>query len=44
MSPPPFGAKANTALVNEALAKLLCHNLCCLIAAWYALDIESVFK
>ena len=28
---------------NEALAKLLCHNLCCLISAWYELGIEPVF-
>ena len=25
---------------NEALAKILCHNLCVLISAWYELGIE----
>jgi hypothetical protein len=28
---------------NEVLAKILCHNLCCLISAWYELGIEPVF-
>jgi transposase len=36
-------SKTDTAMVNEALAKLLAHNLCCLIAAWYELGIEPVF-
>ena len=27
-------SKTDTAMVNETLAKLLCHNLCCLISAW----------
>jgi transposase len=36
-------SKTETAMVNEALAKILCHNLCCLVSAWYELGIESVF-
>jgi hypothetical protein len=30
-------------MVNETLAKLLCHDLCCLISAWYELGVEPVF-
>ncbi len=30
-------------MVNEALAKLLAHNLCCLISAWYELNIDPTF-
>jgi transposase len=33
-------SKSDTSMRNEALAKILCHNLCCLISAWYELDIE----
>lgn len=36
-------SKTDTAMKNEALAKFVCHNLCCLISAWYELDIEPVF-
>jgi transposase len=36
-------SKTDTAMTNEVLAKILCHNLCCLIAAWYELGIEPVF-
>ncbi len=36
-------SKSETALLNETLAKLLCHNLCCLISAWYELGIEPIF-
>ena len=25
------------------LAKILCHNLCCLVSAWYELGIEPTF-
>jgi hypothetical protein len=35
-------SKTETAQVNETLAKLLGHNLCCLISAWYELGIEPV--
>jgi hypothetical protein len=30
-------------LVDEELVKLLAHNLCCPISAWYELGIEPVF-
>jgi hypothetical protein len=33
-------AKTNIAMRNEALAKVLAHNLCCVISAWYELKIE----
>jgi transposase len=36
-------SKTDTAMKNEALCKLLAHNLCCLIAAWYELGIEPTF-
>ncbi len=31
------------AQVNEILAKLICHNLCCLVHATYELGIEAEF-
>lgn len=31
-------------MVNEALAKLLCHNLWCLVSVWYELGVEPVFN
>ena len=36
-------SKTDTAMVNEALAKVLCHNICCLIQIQYELGIEPVF-
>ena len=36
-------AKTDTAQVNEALMKVLCHNICVLIRAMYALGITPVF-
>jgi transposase len=36
-------SKTDAAQVNESLAKLLCHNVCCLISAWYELDIDPTF-
>jgi transposase len=33
-------ARTDTAMRNEVLAKVLCHNLCCVIQAWYELGIE----
>jgi transposase len=36
-------SKTDTAMVNEALAKVLCHNLCCLIQSHYELGIEATF-
>jgi hypothetical protein len=34
--------KSEVAAKNEVLAKLLCHNICCLISAIYELDLEPV--
>jgi hypothetical protein len=36
-------SKTDAAMVNEALAKILCHNLCCLIQSHYELGIEAKF-
>jgi transposase len=36
-------SKTDTAMVNEALAKILCHNICCLIQSHYELGIVPVF-
>jgi transposase len=33
-------AKTDVAMRKEALAKILCHNICCLISAWYELKID----
>lgn len=35
--------KTDAALVNEALCKILCHNLCVLIQEQHELGIEAVF-
>ncbi len=36
-------SKTETAMVNEVLCKLLCHNLCCLIQSACELGIEATF-
>jgi transposase len=36
-------SKTDIAMKNEALCKILCHNICCLISAFYELGIESTF-
>jgi transposase len=36
-------SKTDTAMANEALAKVLCHNICCLIQSHYELGINPVF-
>jgi len=36
-------SKTKTAQVNEALCKILCHNLCCLIQSMYELEIKPDF-
>jgi transposase len=36
-------SKTDTAMVNEALAKLLCHNIVCVIHEMYELGIEPIF-
>ena len=35
--------KTETAQINEALCKVLAHNLCCLIQSIYELGIEATF-
>ena len=36
-------SKTDTAMINEALCKVLCHNLCCLIQSTHELGIEASF-
>src|SRR4051812_7517967 len=36
-------SKTDTAMVNEALCKVLCHNLCCVIQSTYELGVEATF-
>jgi hypothetical protein len=36
-------SKTDTAMVNEALCKILCHNVCCLIQSHYELGVEATF-
>lgn len=36
-------SKSDTAMMNEVLCKILAHNLCCCISAWYELGIEPQF-
>jgi hypothetical protein len=36
-------SKTAVAQVNELLCKILCHNLCCLVQAFYELRIEAEF-
>ena len=36
-------SKSPTAMVNEALCKVLCHNLCCLIQSTHELGVEATF-
>lgn len=35
--------KNYTANMNEILCKVLCHNLCCLIAAYFEFNVEATF-
>ena len=35
-------AKTDAAMRNEALAKILCHNIACCISAWYELKIDPM--
>jgi hypothetical protein len=36
-------SKTETAQINEALCKVLAHNLCCVIQSFYELGIEASF-
>ena len=36
-------SKTDTAMVNEALCKVLCHNVVCLIQSMFELGIEATF-
>jgi hypothetical protein len=36
-------SKTKTAQINEALSKVLCHNLCCLIQSMYELNVKPGF-
>jgi Transposase DDE domain len=36
-------SKSDTGQVNEALCKVLCHNICVLIHAMHALDVHPIF-
>jgi transposase len=36
-------SRTRTAQVNEALCKVLCHNLCCVIQSMYELDVKPEF-
>jgi transposase len=37
-------SKTDVAMKNEALCKLLAHNICCLISAMYELGIDPKFQ
>jgi hypothetical protein len=36
-------SKTDVAMKNEVLCKILAHNLCCVISAWYELGIDPNF-
>lgn len=36
-------SKTDVAMKNEVLAKLVCHNVCCLISAMYELGVDRQF-
>ena len=37
-------SKTDTACVNEALLKVLCHNFCCVIQSIYEFGIDPNFR
>jgi hypothetical protein len=37
-------SKSETAQINEALTKVLCHNLCVVIQSMYELDVDVSFR
>jgi hypothetical protein len=36
-------AKTDVAMKNEVLAKFVCHNICCVVSAFYELGINPTF-
>jgi len=36
-------SKTERAQINEALCKVLCHNICCLIQSMYELNLKPKF-
>jgi hypothetical protein len=36
-------SKSDTGQINEALCKVLCHNICCLIQSMYELNLKPKF-
>ena len=36
-------SKVRTAQINEALCKILCHNICCLIQSMFELNLKPKF-
>jgi transposase len=36
-------SKTDVAMMNEALAKILCHNICCVIQSMYELGVQPSF-
>jgi transposase len=36
-------SKTDIAMKNELLAKIICHNICCLISAMYELGVDPIF-
>jgi transposase len=36
-------SRTKTAQINEALCKVLCHNICCLIHSMYELNLKPKF-
>ncbi len=36
-------SKSDTGQINEALCKVLCHNLCVLVQAMHELGVETIF-
>lgn len=37
-------SQSDVGQMNEALCKVLCHNICCVISAIYELGIEPQFE
>jgi hypothetical protein len=37
-------SKSDTGQINEALCKVLCHNICVLVHAIHSLNIEPIFR